>query len=90
MPISLVRLLFLSCIGALVAMGIFAKRGWLDWRRMVNSNEEIAAKVTEALASKEALEKQMAALQANAQQQEAVVRQTLGYVRPQEMVIEFP
>lgn len=90
MPISLVRLAFLSCIAALAAMGIFAKRGWIDWRRMVKSNDEIAVKVSEALAQKEALDKQMAALQANAQQQEAVVRQTLGYVRPQELVIEFP
>lgn len=90
MPIAMVRVVLWSSILALVTMGIFSKRGWLDWRRMVKSHEEMVQKVGEATRQKETLEKQMASLEANAQQREAAVRQTLGYVRPGELVIEFP
>lgn len=90
MPIVMIRAVLWSCILALIGMGIFSKRGWLDWRRMVKSHEEMSQKVIEATNQKESLEKQMLALEANAQQREAAVRQTLGYVRPGELVIEFP
>ena len=70
-------------------MGVFAKRGLLDWRRIRGQNEEIAMKIELARAQKESLLRQVQLLQTDAAQQERVVRQMLGYVRPNETVIEF-
>lgn len=83
------RVVLTLAIVFLIGMGVFSKRGWLDWRRMVQQNIEIQTKVAQAQAQKELLERRIAALQSDAEQQEVIIRQTLGYVRPQETVIEF-
>ena len=86
----LVKLPLFSAMLVLVAMGIFAKRGWMDWQRMVRQNSELSAKIAGVQGQKADLEKQLIALRSDAAEQERVIRQTLGYVKPNETVIEFP
>lgn len=80
----------LAVMGGLLGMGIFAKRGWLDWRRMVRQNETLSAKVELARLRRDDLERQTDALRTDRVAQERVVRQYLGYIRQDETIIEFP
>jgi cell division protein FtsB len=84
-----VKLPLLLMIGLLIVMGIFARRGWMDWRRMVEQNETLRLKITTASLQKQSLEKGIEAFHSDPGEQERVVRQVLGYVRPGETVIEF-
>lgn len=86
----LIRIPGVVLCGLLVLMGIFAKRGWLDWRRMVGENAELGAKVASLQREKTGIERRSALLQSDAAEQERVIRGVLGYVRPDETVIEFP
>lgn len=74
---------------SLVFMGIFAKRGWLDWRRIVKQNQDVHAKVAEAARLHQRLIHRTSAFELDRERQEVLIRQTLGYVRPDETVIEF-
>ena len=85
-----IKLPALCLMASLVGMGVFAKRGLLDWQRMVRQNEAMAAKVELARLRKEDLERQTEALRTDRVAQERVVRQYLGYIRPDEVIIEFP
>ena len=87
---ALVRItgIVLSCL--LVVMGTFAKRGWLDWRRMVRENVELSVKLGSVRREKSELERRSEQLQNDRAEQERVIRSVLGYVRPDETVIEFP
>lgn len=86
---KIVRLVLWGMIVGLVAMGTFAKRGIMDWKRIARRNVELSAQIEKAREQKQSLERQVEALQSNSAEQERVVRQTLGYVRPQEIVVEF-
>ena len=85
----LFRLFLIAVIVGLTGMGVFAKRGWLDWQRIVHRNSELQAQIDKISLDKESLERQVEALQSNPAEQEHVIRQILGYVKPQETVIEF-
>jgi cell division protein FtsB len=85
-----VRVPFLCLISGLLGMGVFAKRGWLDWRRMVRNNHEMVSKVESLKQQHEELEKQIKALETSPFAQEQAVRQYLGYLRKEEIVIELP
>ena len=86
----LVRTPFVIAILALFAMGFFAKLGWLDWRRMVRHNAELARQIEEARLQLEVLDRQIHALETSAFAQEQAVRQHLGYLRRDEIVVEVP
>ncbi len=83
--VPLIALMFL-----LVAMGMFAKRGWTDWQRMVRQNRDMHSKIQGLQIQKADLERQLIALKSDSAEQERVIRQVLGYVKPNETVIEFP
>lgn len=85
----LARLFLISLIVALIGMGVFAKRGWIDWQRILQRNSELQAQIEKVSFDKQNLERQVEALQSNPAEQEHVIRQVLGYVKPQETVIEF-
>lgn len=85
-----VRLPLLFSIALLFLMGTFSKRGWLDWRRMMEQNEKLEQKIVEVSEQKVALQRQIEHFQKNRDEQERVVRQVLGYIKPNETVIEFP
>jgi cell division protein FtsB len=85
-----IRLFLLVLLFSLVGIGVFSKRGWLDWRRMVKQNQELQAKIEAARRQKLALEHQVEDLHLRPAEQERVVRQVLGYVKKNETVIEFP
>lgn len=85
--IARVVLLGLTC--AILAMGIWGRRGWLDWRRMVRQNVELQTKIEDAKTRRTRLEKQIARLEKLPLERERVIREVLGYVRPNEIVIEF-
>ena len=85
-----VKLPVFAFMAVLVGMGIFAKRGWLDWRRMARQNEVMATKVEIARLRRDDLERQTDALRTDRVAQERVVRQYLGYIRQDETIIEFP
>lgn len=84
-----VRLPLLFSIALLCLMGTFSKRGWLDWRRMMVQNEKLEQKIVEVSEQKAALERQIQQFKQNRDEQERVVRQVLGYIKPNETVIEF-
>lgn len=84
-----VRVPLLCVIATLMFMGIFARRGWFDWRRIVLQNEELSNKIQLSLLQKEDLERRTEALRTDRKAQERVVRQLFGYVRRDETVIEF-
>ncbi len=86
----LVKLPLIAAMFVLVAMGVFAKRGWMDWQRMVRQNHDLGTKIAAVRKEKADLERQLVALKSDAAEQERVIRQTLGYVKPNETVIEFP
>jgi cell division protein FtsB len=70
-------------------MGIFSKRGWMDWRRMVHKNRDLQRKIELIRVEKEELERRILALQTGGIIQEKMVREVLGYVRENETVIQF-
>lgn len=74
----------------LLVMGTFAKRGWLDLRRMKNQNAEIESRLSDVRNQKMDLEQKLLALKRNPSDQEQVVRRVLGYVKSNEYLIEFP
>lgn len=85
-----VRFPLLLLIALLCLMGTFSRRGLLDWRRMVNQNDKLNSKIVSTRDQKLALERQIEQFQSSHEEQERVVRQVLGYVKPHEKVIEFP
>ena len=85
-----VRLPLLLSIALLCLMGTFSRRGFLDWRRMVYQNEKLNHKIVSVREQKIAIERQIDQFQKNPEEQERVVRQVLGYIKPNEKVIEFP
>ncbi len=85
----MVRWVIFLVLASLVYVGIFSKRGWLDYQRMVTMNQELAEKIDQSRKQKELLEHQIRAISADPSEQERMVRHVLGYVRPDETVIEF-
>lgn len=74
---------------SITLVGVYAKRGLRDWRRMTAENERIATEIAAQKTEKESLERRIAAIKSNRQAQELLVRQMLGFVREEEWVIEF-
>lgn len=87
--IYLVRSPLFCVTVALIAMGIGAKRGWIDWRRMVDLSAGLEKRVESARKQKAKLERQIETFRVDRVEQERVIRRSLGYVRPDEIVIEF-
>jgi cell division protein FtsB len=85
-----IRFPFFCAVVALAVMGVFAKRGWLDWRSMANRNGELERQIETARLSRDELEKQIRALESSPFAQEQAVRQHLGYLRKDEIVVELP
>jgi len=56
---------------------------------MVERNTELLIKISEVQKQKELLEHQIRALQSDREEQERMESHVLGYVRPNETVIEF-
>jgi cell division protein FtsB len=76
-------------IAILLVMGVFGKRGWLDLRRMSSENQRIENELSQVREQKEVLVSEIRALQQDRQAQEHTIRKVLGYIRPDETVIEF-
>jgi len=70
-------------------MGIFARRGWLDLRRMMSQTQELRRQYDVAQLQRGELERQSEAFRADSFEQERVIRQALGYVKKNETVVEF-
>lgn len=85
-----IRVPLLIAIALLILMGTFSRRGFLDWRRMVQQNERLSQKVEKVKEQKVAMERQIELFQKNPEEQERVIRQVLGYIKPNEIVVEFP
>lgn len=84
-----VRFPLLLALASLLIMGTFSKRGLIDYRRMVQKNEELALRIDALVKSKQGFELQMENLKSSLDEQERLIRSTLGYVRPNETVIEL-
>jgi cell division protein FtsB len=87
--ICFARYALVACIVALLAMGIFSRRGWLDWQRMVRNNDQMLAKLEQTKLEKAHWETRLGGLKSNRRAQERTVRQYLGFVKKDEIVIEF-
>ena len=86
----LVRLPLILILIAIALMGVFSKRGWADWRRMARQNQELKLRIEGLRLEKADLEKRVAQLKSDPVEQERVIRETLGYMKPNETLIEFP
>lgn len=84
-----VRVPICLLIFSLLWVGLFAKRGVLDLRRMQRDSEEMNKKILVAKSERDKLLRRMESLQTSTEEQERVIREVLGYVKPNEMVIEF-
>jgi hypothetical protein len=86
---AFIRAPLLVCIVSVLVMGIFSKRGLLDWHRMREENSSLSLRLSEVELQRERIARQVEALENNREEQERVIRQVLGYIKPEEMVIEF-
>ncbi|NBT58839.1 septum formation initiator family protein [bacterium] len=76
-------------IAILLVMGVFGKRGWLDLRRMNHENQRVQMELKKVMEQKQYLSADIRDLEQNKQAQEHTIRKVLGYIRPDETVIEF-
>ena len=91
--ISLRAVLRLFAIALLLLNGyavLFSRRGLQDLQRIKNENSALSQRLAQVKTEKETLEKKVAGIMGDPREQERAVRQTLGYVRPGEVMIEFP
>jgi cell division protein FtsB len=84
-----VRFPLICLILLLSIMGVFARRGWLDLKRMTAQNSTLRQQIGAAAGQKQSLERQVDAFRADSAEQERVIRQTLGYVHKNEIIIQF-
>lgn len=84
-----VRYPLVFAIGSLVFMGIFAKRGLLDYRRMVEKNQELQGRIGETDRQAKSLALQMEGLKSSSDEQERLIRSVLGFVHKNDVIIEF-
>ena len=70
--------------------GLFAKRGLLDWIRMTRRNAELHNKLEASRVRLASVSDQIKRLRSDRATQEWVVREQLGFVRPGEVVLEYP
>ena len=73
----------------LLFMGMFGKRGLMDLRRMNSENQRISEEYQKLKEQNEELAFQIEALQKDKQVQEHTIRKVLGYIKPDETIIEF-
>ncbi len=78
-----------SLLLILAVMGVFGKRGLLDLKRMENENTRLDESLSLLQQEKTSLTSQIRSLQKDKQAQEHTIRRVLGYIRPDEIVIEF-
>ncbi len=83
------RFCLLSAIVYLLISSVFFKRGWLDWHRIVKQNQQLSGNIDLLEKRNQELESNIALLARDPRKQELLVREVLGYVRPDETVIEF-
>lgn len=76
-------------VGALVVMGIFSRRGLVDYRRMVERNSELTHRIEEVHQQRAAIVQQVETIRQSRDEQERWVRSVLGFVKKGETVIEF-
>jgi len=88
-PLIHVRRLSWSLLFLLVVMGLFGQRGWLDLKRMENENRRIEIQMVELVKQTQRLENEINGLSKDQQIQENTIRKDLGYIRPDEIIIEF-
>lgn len=69
---------------------VYSRRGLRDLGRIKNENAALNERLIQVKSEKENLEKKVAGIKGDPREQERSVRQTLGYVRPGEVMIEFP
>lgn len=87
--LSLFRYGLIAVSVVLLSMGIFARRGWMDWQRMVRQDEQLLLNVEKSRLEKQHWESRLNGLKSNRRAQERTVRQYLGFVKKDEIVIEF-
>lgn len=79
----------IAIAAAFLGTGILAKRGLLDWLHMRRQNEMMLTRIEMARAERDTLVQRISALARDKREQELTVSRVLGYVRPDETVIEF-
>lgn len=84
-----VRLPIITLILLLSIMGVFAKRGLIDLKRVTQQNALLHQQIEESLSQKQKLERRLEAFRRDPKEQERVIRQTLGYIRKNETIIQF-
>ena len=73
----------------MVFMGVFSRRGFLDFRRMTNQNLELRRRIEMVTKEKFGIERQISNFRSDPVEQERIIREKLGYVRKNDLVVEF-
>ena len=73
----------------MVFMGVFSRRGFLDYRRMTNQNSELRRRIEAVTKEKSGMEQQISNFRTDPIEQERIIREKLGYVRKNDLVVEF-
>lgn len=84
-----VRLPLYGAILVLIVMGIFSRRGGLDWWRMQEKNASLEREMESLRTQKAELNTRIARFKESREEQRRVIRHRLGYVSKDELVIEF-
>lgn len=74
---------------ALVAAGVFSKRGYLDWSQMRVKNGELEETIAELSRQRAALDNRMERFENDPRERERLIRSSLGYLKSDETAVEF-
>lgn len=87
--VRLARLSLYACALTLLVLGAVSKRGLFDLKRMRDENSSVKSKLQNLELQKVELEEQIRRFETESPERERVVRLVLGYIKPNETVIEF-
>ncbi len=85
----LVRFLGGIFIVSLLLLAIFGKRGILDWGKVAKRNEQLLVKIELLEKQKNELNRRINLLNKDTYFQEMTIRKILGYIKNDEIIIEF-
>ncbi len=71
-------------------VGVLGGTGWMQAKKLEDSRERLAKKVSTLTHEKEVLQSRLKAMKSDPFAQEVLIRQELTYAKPSEFILEFP
>jgi len=83
------RLFLVLLIILIGTMSVFSRRGILDLKRMWDRNAQLETKISDLKSVNFSLKRRIDAFQTNSHEQERMVREVLGFLRPGEVLVDL-